>query len=172
VESSTVRDGSLRAALVLAGTALVLYVADQVSKALVVVALQPGESVDVLGDLVRVWYVRNTGAAFSLFPGAIWLFIPVTVLALVMIGYFFRTFRDRGPLLIHVVLGTILAGTLGNLTDRLRLGYVVDFISVGIGDLRFPTFNVADSAVVVGIGLLVAYLTFADGRRRQDEPAA
>ena len=171
MEAGTERDGSLRAALVLAGTALVLYISDQVSKALVVLALEPGESVDVIGDFVRIWYVQNTGAAFSLFPGAIWLFLPVTVLALVMIGYFFRSFRDRGPV-IHIVLGTILAGTLGNLTDRLRLGYVVDFISVGIGDLRFPTFNVADSAVVVGIGLLVAYLTFADGRRRQDEPAA
>jgi signal peptidase II len=61
-----------------------------------------------------------------------------------------------------VVLGGVLAGTLGNLTDRLRLGYVVDFVSVGIGNTRFPTFNVADSAVVVGIGLLVLYLTFAD----------
>ena len=69
------------------------------------------------------------------------------------------------------MLGVILAGTLGNLTDRLRLGYVVDFVSVGIGDTRFPTFNVADSAVVVGIGLLVAYLTFVDapndGRARR-----
>lgn len=171
MEAGTERDGSLRAALVVAGTALVLYLADQVSKALVVMALEPGESVDVIGDLVRVWYVQNTGAAFSLFPGAIWLFLPVTALALVMIAYFFHSFRDRGPA-IHVVLGTILAGTLGNLTDRLRLGYVVDFVSVGVGDLRFPTFNVADSAVVVGIGLLVAYLTFAEGRRRQDEPAA
>jgi signal peptidase II len=171
VEVGTERDGSLRAALVLAGTALVLYVADQVSKALVVMALDPGESFNVLGDFVRIWYVQNTGAAFSLFPGALWLFVPVTILALVMIAYFFRTFRDRGPA-IHVVLGTILAGTLGNLVDRLRLGYVVDFISVGLGETRFPTFNVADSAVVVGIGLLVAYLTFADDRRRQDEPAA
>ena len=171
MEAGTERDGSLRAALVLAGTALVVYAADQASKALVVTALEPGESFNVLGDFVRVWYVQNTGAAFSLFPGAIWLFLPVTVLALVMIGYFFRSFRDRG-LGIHIVLGAILGGTLGNLTDRVRLGYVVDFISVGIADLRFPTFNVADSAVVVGIGLLVAYLTFAEGRRHQDEPAA
>jgi signal peptidase II len=164
VEAGTERDGSMRAALVLAGTALLIYAADQVSKAIVVTALDPGESFNVLGDFVRIWYVQNTGAAFSLFPGAIWLFIPVTVLALVMIGYFFRSFRDRGPG-IHIVLGAIL-------TDRVRLGYVVDFISVGIGDWRFPTFNVADSAVVVGIGLLVAYLTFTEGRRHQDEPAA
>jgi len=153
-----------------AGTAAFLYVADQVSKALVVAALDRGEYVDVVGDLLRIWYVQNTGAAFSLMPGALWLFLPVTVVALVMIGYFFRAFRERGPW-IHVVLGTILAGTLGNLTDRLRLGYVVDFISVGIGDARFPTFNVADSAVVVGIGVLVLYLTFAERRAARDERA-
>lgn len=164
MEASTARDASLRPALVVAGTAALLYAADQASKLLVVAGLRLGESHAVIGDLVRIWYVQNTGAAFSLFPGAIWLFLPVTMLALVMIGYFFRAFRDRGPW-IHVILGTILAGTLGNLTDRLRLGHVVDFVSVGIGETRFPTFNVADSAVVVGIGLLVLYLTFTDPRR-------
>lgn len=164
MEASTARDASLRPALVVAGTAALLYAADQASKLLVVAGLRLGESHAVIGDLVRIWYVQNTGAAFSLFPGAIWLFLPVTVLALLMIGYFFRAFRDRGPW-IHVILGTILAGTLGNLTDRLRLGHVVDFVSVGIGETRFPTFNVADSAVVVGIGLLVLYLTFTDPRR-------
>ena len=171
MEAGTERDASLKAALVIAGTAVALFVADQASKALVVGALRPGQSVDVIGDLVRIWHVQNSGAAFSLFPGALWLFLPVTILALVMIGYFFRSFRDRGPA-IHVVLGAILAGTLGNLADRLRLGYVVDFISVGIGDARFPTFNVADSAVVVGIGLLVLYLTVVDDRRPKGEPAA
>jgi signal peptidase II len=64
------------------------------------------------------------------------------------------------------VLGAILGGTLGNLTDRLRFGWVVDWISVGVGDLRWPTFNVADPSVVIGIGLLVAYLTFVEGRER------
>jgi signal peptidase II len=76
----------------------------------------------------------------------------------------------RGPW-IHVVLGAILAGGLGNLTDRVRLGYVVDFVSIGIGDLRWPAFNVADPSLVLGIGLLVAYLTFVEGRR-SDERAA
>ena len=112
---------------------------------------------------VQMAFLRHTtssqdGAAFSLFPGAFWLFVPVTVVALVMIGYFFRSFRGRG-LAIHVVLGTILAGTLGNLTDRVRLGYVVDFISVGIGEWRFPTFNVADSGVTVGAVILAWYLS-------------
>ena len=171
MEASTERDASPKAALVLAGTAVALYAADQLTKALIVASLEPGESVEVVGDLVRLWYVRNTGAAFSILPGAIWLFVPVTLVAIVMIGWFFRSFRTRGPW-IHVVLGTILAGTLGNLTDRLRLGYVVDFLSVGFGATRFPAFNVADSAVVVGIGLLILYLGLADRQAGRDEPAA
>lgn len=164
VEAGTDRDASLRAALLLAGTAAVLYAADQVTKALIVAGLPFGARQDVIGDLVQLWHVRNTGAAFSLFPGATWLFLLVTAGALVMIVYFFRVFRTRSVWL-HVVLGSILAGTLGNLTDRLRHGYVVDFVSVGVGETRFPTFNVADSALVVGIGLLVLYLSFADDRR-------
>lgn len=164
MEAGSERDASLRAALLLAGTAAILYVADQVTKALVVASLPLGARQEVLGDLVQLWHVRNTGAAFSLFPGATWLFFVVAAGALVMIAYFYRAFRARG-VWIHVVLGAILAGTLGNLTDRLRNGYVVDFVSVGIGDLRWPAFNVADSALVIGIGALVLYLTFADDRR-------
>jgi len=153
-----------RNALILATVAIGLYVADQVTKALVVANIEVGERVDVIGDVVQLWHVRNTGAAFSLFEGMTWLFVPVHLLAVVMVVYFHRQFRDRGPWM-HVVLGAILAGGLGNLTDRVRLGYVVDFVSVGIGDLRWPTFNVADPSLVIGILVLVAYLTFVDPRR-------
>jgi len=169
MEARSVQDASMRSTLVLVATAVVVYALDQASKAVVVAGLGLGQSVDVLGDLVRIWHARNTGAAFSLLPGAFWLFVPVTIFAFVMIAYFHRAFRHRG-LWIHVVLGLILGGSLGNLTDRLRLGYVVDFVSVGIGDRRFPTFNVADSAVVVGIGLLVIYLSLADRRAPTDDP--
>ncbi len=164
-------EASMRATLVLVATAALLYVADQVTKAVVSANLNVGESIEVIGDLVRIWHVRNTGAAFSLFPGAIWLFVPVTVIALVMVAWFHRAFQDR-DLRIHVVLGMVLAGTLGNLTDRLRHGYVIDFVSVGFGDVRFPTFNVADSSLVVGIALLVIYLTFFDRASRSVEPGA
>jgi signal peptidase II len=158
MEAAT-RDASLRPVLVLAGTALALYVADQVTKLLVVANVPIGARYDVIGDLAQLWHVRNTGAAFSILPGATWLFVPVTVLAVGMVVYFHRALRDRGPW-IQVILGAVLAGALGNLTDRVRFGYVVDFVSLGIGETRFPTFNVADSAVVLGIGALVAYLTF------------
>ncbi len=168
--ATTERVTSLRPTLVLVGTAAALYVADQITKAIVVANLSVGEYVSLLGDLVRIWYVQNDGAAFSLFQGAIWLFVPVTLIALGMVAWFHRTLRDR-TIWIQVVLGMILAGTLGNLTDRIRLGYVVDFVSVGFGDVRFPTFNVADASLVVGIGLLVLYLTFAERSTAAGEPA-
>lgn len=164
VEAGTAREASPRTALLLAGTAVAIYIADQVTKALVVATLPFGARQEVIGDVVQLWHVRNTGAAFSLFPGATWLFMVVTAGALVMIAWCYRAFRTRG-VWIHVILGAVLGGTLGNLTDRLRYGYVVDFLSVGVGELRWPTFNVADSALVVGIGLLVIYLTWVDGRR-------
>jgi signal peptidase II len=161
MEATTEANASLRPSIVLAATAITIYVVDQVTKALVVANLDVGQYVSLLGDLVRIWYVQNSGASFGLLPGALWLFLPVTVLALIMVAWFHRSLRGRTPW-IHVILGMILAGTVGNLTDRLRFGYVVDFVSVGIGDIRFPTFNVADASLVVGIILLVGYLTFID----------
>ncbi len=154
----------MRPVLVLAGTAIFLYAADQVTKALVVANVAFGDRHDVIGDFAQLWHVRNDGAAFSILPGATWLFVPVTLVAIGMVIYFHRAFSERTAW-IHLILGAILAGSLGNLTDRLRLGYVIDFVSLGIGDTRFPTFNVADSAVVLGIGALVAYLTFVDQPR-------
>ena len=164
MEAATERETSVRPTLALAGTALGIYAADQVSKAIVVATVETWQQFDVIGQLVQLWHVRNEGAAFSILPGATWLFVPVTILAIGMVVYFHRTLQDRG-LWIHVILGAILAGALGNLTDRLRLGWVTDFVSIGFGDTRFPTFNVADSAVVLGIGALVIYLTFLEGSR-------
>ncbi len=155
------RPASRRADLLtVLGVAAVVLVADQASKAWVAanIAYQTGR-IEVVGDLVQLWNVRNTGAAFSLLEGGLFLFVIVTVVALGMIVYFFRAFAGRSPWLF-VILGAILGGALGNFVDRLRFGYVTDFLSVGFGDTRWPTFNVADSAVVTGIGLLVIILTF------------
>ena len=162
-EAARPREITMRPTLVMVGVALALYVADQVTKATIAATIPLGGRVDVIGDLFQLWHARNRGAAFSLLQGELWLFYVVTAAALVMVAYFHRAFRER-TIWIHVVLGAILAGTLGNFTDRLRLGYVVDFLSVGIGDLRWPTFNVADSSVVLGILILVAYLTWTDRR--------
>jgi signal peptidase II len=81
-----------------------------------------------------------------------------------MVAWFHRSFRGRSPWL-HVILGLLLGGSIGNLIDRIRQGYVTDFISVGIGDVRFPTWNIADAGITVGIVLLVGYLLFLEPRR-------
>ena len=155
-----------RKAVVLLLTALSILAADQVTKALVVANLAVGEKAPLLGDLVQVWHAQNRGAAFSLFQGGSVVFLIVSVLSIVMVAYFHRSLRDRSPWL-HGVLGMVLGGTLGNFTDRLRQGYVTDWLSVGIGDTRWPTFNVADSSVVVGIGILVVYLLLTNPDRRE-----
>lgn len=163
--SSQAPASPLRGELAVMGlTAAAVLLMDQVTKGLVIASIGLNQRVEVLGDVVVLWHVRNQGAAFSLFQGGQLLFYAVTILALAMLVYFSRALRGRGALL-HVVLGLVLGGTLGNLVDRVRLGYVTDFVSVGIGDLRWPTWNVADASLVVGILALVAYLTFFDTQR-------
>jgi signal peptidase II len=152
--------------LALGLTAVAVFVADQVTKALIVATLDVNQQVSVVGDLVVLWHIQNHGAAFGQFQDAAPLFYVVTVVAFGMIAYFHRAFAGRGTRL-QMLLGLILGGTLGNLVDRLRLGYVTDFVSVGIGDLRWPSFNVGDSSIVVGILILVAYLTLRDPLRRE-----
>ena len=147
-------------------TALAILVADQATKAIVVSNLAVGERAELLSDVVQIWHAQNRGAAFSLFQGGTIIFLVVSVLSIGMVAYFYRSFRDRSPWL-HLVLGIVLGGTLGNFTDRLRQGYVTDWLSVGIGDTRWPTFNVADSSVVVGIGILVLYLFLTNPDRRE-----
>jgi signal peptidase II len=147
-------------------TGMAILVADQVTKALVVAHLALGERVQVLGDLVQVVHAQNRGAAFSLFQGGSILFLAVSILSLGMVAYFHRSLRAR-PWWVHLVIGLVLGGTLGNFIDRLRLGYVTDWLSVGIGDLRWPTFNVADSSIVVGIGTLVLYLLVSNPDRQE-----
>jgi signal peptidase II len=156
----------LRKPVILLVTALVILVADQLTKALVVANLVPGQQVRVLGDLVQIWHAQNRGAAFSLFQGGSIIFLVVSVLSLAMVAYFHRSLRER-TWWVHLVLGIILGGTLGNFVDRLRQGYVTDWISIGIGDTRWPTFNVADSSIVVGIGALVLYLLLTNPDRQE-----
>lgn len=159
-------NGGFMKSVVLLLTALIILIADQVTKALVVANLALGEKARLLGDIVQVWHAQNRGAAFSLFQGGSIVFLIVSVLSIGMVVYFHRTLRGRGPWL-HVVLGVLLGGTLGNLTDRLRQGSVTDWLSVGIGDTRWPTFNVADSSIVVGVGILVLYLFLRNPDRRE-----
>ena len=140
---------TLRGYAMLLAIALPVLALDQVSKALVTSSLKGRPPVPVLGGAFRVDYVRNTGAAFSLLVGGGALFTAVAAAVCVAI-LVYAPRLNTAPLLTRLALGLVLGGAAGNLIDRLRLGYVVDFI-----DFRwFPVFNAADSAIVVGVGLL------------------
>ena len=139
--------------------ALLVIVADQLSKIWVRSNLAIGEPLPPTG-LFRLIHVRNTGAAFGLFQDHSFLLTIVALVGvtaiLIFALYFYRHFPFYDRRLGNPALGLILGGTIGNLIDRLNQGFVTDFIAIGI----WPAFNVADSAVVVGVILFVYRLLF------------
>jgi len=136
------------------GLAAVIVVLDQLTKAWLVANVAPGEVRSVIGDSVRLVYHQNSGALFGLFRDQAIVFgmLSIVVIGLI-VGYHARSGRSR---YMSLALGFLLGGAVGNMIDRLRLGYVVDFVDIGIGDLRFYTFNLADSGISAAIVLLVA----------------
>ena len=135
------------------GLAAAVVVADQLTKAWIASTLAPGASMAVVGDTLRLVHGQNNGALFGLFRDNAVLFgvISVAVVGLI-VAYHARA--GRSPYL-SVALGLLLGGALGNMTDRLRLGYVIDFVDAGIGSLRWYTFNVADTAISAAILMLI-----------------
>lgn len=135
------------------GLAAGVVVIDQLTKAWLVGQLQPGESMQVIGDLVRLTFVQNSGALFGLFKDSALLF-GIVSLGVVGAIVWYHASSGRSTLLSGA-LGLLLGGAIGNLVDRLRLGYVVDFVDAGIGSLRFYTFNAADAAISLALLLLI-----------------
>jgi signal peptidase II len=115
-------------------------------------------SLQVVGDWVRLSYTTNSGAAFGMFPAGT-LFFTVVALVAAPVLILARGYVRERAWWMTVVFGMLLGGTLGNLVDRLRQGRVVDFIDIGIGDVRWWSFNVADSSFVVGVIILAIYLS-------------
>ena len=134
--------------------ALSIVVLDHSTKWAAVHLAQGGPA---LGDLVRLTLTYNTGAAFGLFPGARGPFVVISAMAAAGLIYAHHVL-PRSEHRRRLPMALILGGILGNLVDRVRLGQVTDFIDMGIGDLRWPTYNVADIAVVVGVVTLATRL--------------
>jgi signal peptidase II len=126
----------------------------------------------IIGDSVRLTLVYNPGAAFGLHLGSYsrWIFMALTIGALYILGRLYRTTRD-GDLSRTLAIALVCGGAVGNLIDRIRSSVgVVDFIDVGIGDMRWPTFNVADMAVSVG-AFLLAWVLWGEERADEALPA-
>ncbi len=136
------------------GLAALVITGDQLTKAWLVSFLAPGQAVAVLGDWVRLVHSQNAGGLFGLLQGNA---VPFGLVSLVVAGLIVMYHAKSAPnQYISITLGLLLGGALGNIIDRLRIGYVVDFVDAGIGGLRWYTFNVADTAISFAILLLLA----------------
>jgi signal peptidase II len=142
----------------------VILAADQASKAAIVAAFAsrpPGAVIEILGPSLRLLYTTNTGAAFGLFTNLTPVLAGISLISVPILLYV----RTRLPatyttIAVRATLGLLLGGALGNFVDRAGQGYVVDFIDMGIGGLRWFPYNISDASFVVGVVILAAYLLF------------
>lgn len=151
--------------------ALAVYFADQSSKAWAVRTLRFGDERVLIPKVLKLFYTENPGIAFGQLQegGSFgrWFFVVLAVAAALAVFYYFlRTPRTDDRVLGACAL--LLAGILGNLTDRIRLGYVVDFIVLHAGDYHWPTFNVADASICIGALLLAYDLIFSRRSKTED----
>jgi signal peptidase II len=150
-----------------------VFLLDQASKAWARKTLRFGDSVTVVPGFLNFIYAENTGVAFSQLQNGgefgRWMLSGLAVLAaLAVLYYFWRTPKTHDRILSACAF--LLAGILGNLTDRVRLGFVIDFIDVQFGSWHYPTFNVADAAICAGAGLLILDLFFSKPKQ-EEKPA-
>jgi signal peptidase II len=149
---------------VLAAAVLVI---DQLVKSWVAGSFQVGVPVPVLGEALRITVSHNQGALFGLFQGSAVVFGLVSLLVVGLIVWYEA--RAGASLIVSIALGLLLGGAMGNLTDRLRLGYVIDFVDAGLGDVRWFTFNLSDVAIDGAILLLILVALLPE--RRAERPA-
>ncbi len=146
--------------------ATVVVILDQITKALVIRAFGPPEAGNAREIIPRVLDFRhdqNTGAAFSLFQGRSTTLLLIGVIVIGVLIYYYRALPQGQPVL-RLAVGGVLGGAVGNIIDRLRLGHVTDWIHI----THYPTFNVADSCITVGMFTLAFYLLFMDRSARRD----
>jgi signal peptidase II len=151
--------GRLSSFLMLLGVAIIVLVLDQLTKSWVSTSLAEGgwwSPLPGLWRVFRVTHITNSGAAFGIFPNQGNFFIVIAVVVALAIVLYYR-YLPTGSWLVRLSLGLQLGGAIGNLLDRIRYGHVVDFIDIGF----WPIFNVADIAIVTGVGIL-AYCLWRD----------
>lgn len=135
------------------GLAVLVAFLDQALKAWMLSVLELGQSQPVLAGFFHLTLVHNTGGAFGLFAHKTVYFVLLSVATIAFLIWYYRKYRQARPGIIWPV-GLVLGGAVGNLADRLRLGYVVDFLDFFAGEWHWPAFNLADSAICVGLGIL------------------
>lgn len=147
------RTPAARGSLPYVGLSLAVVLLDQLTKGLIVARLAVFQAVDVL-PVLQITHVYNRGAAFSFLDDASgwqrWAFAALALIVSVLLVAWLRRI-DRREIALATGVSLVLGGAIGNLIDRLRLGHVIDFVAVHWGPHYFPTFNLADSAITVGV---------------------
>ena len=133
----------------------VLVLADQVSKTIVVRTMSLYESVPIIQNFFHFTYITNDGMAFGInFPFGYFIFTTISILLTAFLFWYLWSVRNHS-IIIRLGIGLIIAGAIGNLIDRILLGEVIDFLDFMIGDFHWYVFNLADSYVTVGMGLVL-----------------
>ncbi len=147
---------------------------DQLTKYLTILHLKPIDTLPIIEDVVHLTYVENTGAAFGMMKDARWVFMVTSTVAIIgILGYMvYRTCikKEKMPWMEALSLSLIVGGGIGNMIDRTMLGYVVDMIDFRL--INFAVFNVADSFVCIGAGLMILYLIILTVKEFKAEKAA
>jgi signal peptidase II len=158
--------------LVYLAAAGAVFIIDQMTKAWAVRRLRFGDVREIIPNFLNFAYAENPGVAFSFFndhgDAGRWGLSAVAIIAAALVLYYFWRI-PRSDDRVLGALALLLAGIVGNVTDRMRLGFVVDFIDVQFGSWHYPTFNVADMAICIGAGLLILDIIFS--RKKKEEPA-
>lgn len=135
--------------------AIAAFVLDYITKRWIVNNMKIDEQFSVIGDFFLITSHRNRGAAFGILQEQRVFFIIITIVILVGILWYAHIMREKGSKTLLVGLALVLGGALGNFIDRVRFGEVVDFFKFNFGSYTFPIFNIADSAIVIGVGLIL-----------------
>lgn len=138
-----------------------LVMVDQYSKSLVVSYINEHQKIVIIKDFFNLTYVKNIGAGFSIMEGQRLILISITVVAIIgFTSYLLKT--DKKKILLRIAILLIISGAIGNLIDRVSLHYVVDFLDFYIFGYDFPVFNVADSLLCIGVGLMLLDMFLED----------
>jgi signal peptidase II len=144
-------------------------VLDQITKAAVIARFPADAGIAVIPGFFEIYHAQNRGAAFGLFRGnPLPFFMTVSALAVGFIVYYFVRL-ERHHLLLATSLSMILGGALGNMVDRVRHGFVVDFLRFYVRDYSWPTFNVADITIVIGVAMFAVDMMREDAQARRPQ---
>ena len=136
----------------------VILILDQITKIAVQQWMALHQSYPLLGEMVQLTYIRNPGAAFGITLGGRWIYLVLSVIACVIMLYYLLRLPPAERWGRYAMM-SILGGAVGNLIDRALYGEVTDFIDIGMGAYRWPVFNIADTAITIGIILLFTRLS-------------